>query len=173
VIRVDARAPVDKGRLVAQRRAPKVPAGDLLDPDPFDRVRGLGASLQWDSITNRSRWSRKCPRVPRQRSPSLGHVTDVPRVIPDSACSGAAVEPFRGPAFEPLISKGLGARVFWGGCRTPRGATFEPLISRRARGPFPSLRRILFEISPFPVPVAREREEKEKDTNLNNVVHLF
>jgi hypothetical protein len=36
---------------VAQRRAPKVPAGDLLDPGPFDRVRGLGASLRWDSIT--------------------------------------------------------------------------------------------------------------------------
>jgi hypothetical protein len=89
-------SPVDKGQLVAQRRAPKVPAGDLLDPDPFDRVRGLGASLRWDSITNRSRWSRKCPRVPRERSPILGQVTDVPRVIPDSACSGAAVEPFRG-----------------------------------------------------------------------------
>jgi hypothetical protein len=35
VIRVDARAPFVKGRLVAQRRAPKVPAGDLLDSDPF------------------------------------------------------------------------------------------------------------------------------------------
>jgi hypothetical protein len=32
----------------------------------------------------------------RERSPSLGHVTDVPRVIPRSACSEAAVEPFRG-----------------------------------------------------------------------------
>jgi hypothetical protein len=32
---------------VAQRRAPKVPAGDLPDPDPFDRVRGLDASLRW------------------------------------------------------------------------------------------------------------------------------
>jgi hypothetical protein len=63
--------------------------------------------------------------------------------------------------------------VLWGGCRTPEGATFEPLIGRRARGPLPSLRRILFEISPFPVPVAREREEKEKDMNLNNVAHLF
>jgi hypothetical protein len=41
--------------------------------------------------------------------------------------------------------------VLWGGCRTPQGATFKPLISRRARGQFPSLRRILFEISPFPV----------------------
>jgi hypothetical protein len=109
------------------------------------------------SLQNRSRWSRKCPRVHQERSPSLGHVTDVPRVIPDSTCSGAAVEPFRGPAFEPLISKGHGARVLWGGCRTPEGATFEPLISRRARGPFPSLGRILFGISPFPVPVARER----------------
>jgi hypothetical protein len=45
VIRVDAHAPFDKGRLVAQRRAPKVPAGDLPDPVPFDRVRGLDASL--------------------------------------------------------------------------------------------------------------------------------
>jgi hypothetical protein len=63
--------------------------------------------------------------------------------------------------------------VLWGGCRTPEGATFEPLISRRARGPFPSLRRILFGISPLPVPVAREREREEKDMNLNNVAHLF
>jgi hypothetical protein len=51
VVRVDARAPFDKGRLVAQRRAPKVPAGDLPDPDTFDRVRGLDASLRWDSVT--------------------------------------------------------------------------------------------------------------------------
>jgi hypothetical protein len=99
---VDARASFDKGRLVAQRRAPKVHAGDLPDPDPFDRVRGLDASLRWDSVINRSRWSRKCLRVPRERSPSLGHVTDVPRVIPDSACSGAAVEPFRGASLRTL-----------------------------------------------------------------------
>jgi hypothetical protein len=51
VIRVDARASFDKGQLVAQRRAPKVPVGDLPDPDPFDRVRGLDASLLWDSVT--------------------------------------------------------------------------------------------------------------------------
>jgi hypothetical protein len=65
--------------------------------------------------------------------------------------------------------------VLWGGCRTPKGATFEPLISRRAWGPFPSSRRILFALSPFPVPVEREREreEKEKDINLNKVAHLF
>jgi hypothetical protein len=49
--------------------------------------------------------------VPRERSPSLGHVSDVPRVIPRSACSEAAVEPFEGLAFEPLISSGRGARV--------------------------------------------------------------
>jgi hypothetical protein len=42
---VDARALFDKGWLVAQRRAPKVPAGDLPDPITFDRVRGLDASL--------------------------------------------------------------------------------------------------------------------------------
>jgi hypothetical protein len=122
VIRVDARAPFDKGRLVAQRHAPKVPAGDLPDPVPFDRVRGLDASPGGIPLQNCSCWSRKCPRVPREHSPSLGHVSDVPRVIPRSACSGAAVEPFEGPAFELLISSGRGARVLWGGCRTlPRG----------------------------------------------------
>jgi hypothetical protein len=62
-------------------------------------------------LQNRSCWSRKCPRVPQEHSPSVGHVSDVPRVIPRSACSGAAVEPFEGPAFEPLISSGHGARV--------------------------------------------------------------
>jgi hypothetical protein len=137
VIRVDARAPFVRGWLVAQRRAPKVPTGDSLDPDPFDRVRGLSASLRWDSITNCSRWSRKCPRVPRERSPSLGHITDVPRVIPHSACSRAAVE--------PLISNGCGARVLWGGCRTllrgqpsnPRSVMgSEPECSRAAVEPF-------------------------------------
>jgi hypothetical protein len=50
VIRVDAHAPFDKGWLVAQKRVPKVPAGDLPDPDPFDRVQGLDASLWWESI---------------------------------------------------------------------------------------------------------------------------
>jgi hypothetical protein len=81
---------------------------------------------------------------------------------------------FEGPTFEPLISKGLGARVLWGGCRTPEGASFEPLISKRSRGPFPSLRRILFRNIPFLDPYGkREREEKKKDMNLNNVAHLF
>jgi hypothetical protein len=62
-------------------------------------------------LQNRSCWSRKCPRVPRERSPSLSHVSDVPRVIPRFACSGAAIEPFEGLAFEPMISSGRGARV--------------------------------------------------------------
>jgi hypothetical protein len=48
---VDARAPFDKGCLVDQRRAPKVPAGDLPNPVPFDRVQGLDASLWWDFVT--------------------------------------------------------------------------------------------------------------------------
>jgi hypothetical protein len=104
-------------------------------------------------LQNRSCWSRKCPRVPQERSLSLGHVTDVPRVIPRSTCSEAAVEPFRGaslrtpdqlwarspsalgrlsnpfegPAFEPLISNELEARVLRGGCRTlPRGQPSNP-----------------------------------------------
>ena len=54
------------------------------------------------------------------------------------------------------------------------GPAFEHLISRRARGPLPLLRRIPFEISPFPVPVnKREKGEEEKDVNLNSVAHLF
>jgi hypothetical protein len=63
------------------------------------------------SLQNRSCWSRKCPRVHREHNLSLGHVSDVPRVIPRSACSEASVEPFGGPAYEPLISSGRGARV--------------------------------------------------------------
>jgi hypothetical protein len=63
VIRVDVRAPFVGGRLGAQRHAQKY-----------------------------LRWSRKCPRVPRERSPSLGYVSNVPLVIPRSA-SEATVNP--------------------------------------------------------------------------------
>jgi hypothetical protein len=42
------------------------------------------------------------------------------------------------------------------------GPAFEPLISRGARGPFPSWRRIPFGVSPFSVPVVRERKRKRK-----------
>jgi hypothetical protein len=166
VIRVDARTLFDKGRLVAQRRAPKVPAGDLLDPDPFNRVRGLGASLRWGSITNCSLWSQKCLRVPRERSLSLGHVMDVPGSSLTLHVLGKLSNPFEGPAFEPLISKGLGARVLWGGHRTPQGATFEPLISRRARGPFLLLRR-----APSKCPLSRSlrRERKREERKKGNI----
>ena len=53
------------------------------------------------------------------------------------------------------------------------GPAFEPLISRGARGPLPSRRRIPLGVSPFPVPVAREKEEEEKDMKSNDVAHLF
>jgi hypothetical protein len=51
-------------------------------------------------LQNRSRWSHKRPRVPRERIPSLGYVSNVPRVIPRSA-SEAAVEPFGGQPTNP------------------------------------------------------------------------
>ena len=51
--------------------------------------------------------------------------------------SEAAVEPFGGPAFEPLISK-------------------------EARSLVPSRGRIPFGVPPFPVPVARDREKRKK-----------
>jgi hypothetical protein len=61
-------------------------------------------------LQDRSRWSRKCPRVPRERSPSLGYVSNVPRVIPRSA-SEAAVEPFGGQPTNP--SSVVGAEPEW------------------------------------------------------------
>jgi hypothetical protein len=40
---------------------------------------------------------------------------------------GRLSNPSEGPAFEPLISNGRGARVLWGGCRTlPRGQPLNP-----------------------------------------------
>jgi hypothetical protein len=54
------------------------------------------------------------------------------------------------------------------------GPAFEPLISREARGLFPSRRRIPFGVFPFPGPCCkREKEEKEKDTKSNDVAYLF
>jgi hypothetical protein len=64
--------------------------------------------------------------------------------------------------------------VLWGGCWTPQGATFEPLISRRARGPVSFAEKDPFRNIPFPGPCGKiERGEMEKDMNLNNVAHLF
>jgi hypothetical protein len=94
VIRVDARAPFVRGRLEARRRTQKylrvicrtwsLSTGSEGSMPPSD-----GIPLQ-----DRSRWSQKCPRVPRERSPSLGYVSNVPRVIPRSV-SEAAVNPSR------------------------------------------------------------------------------
>jgi hypothetical protein len=54
------------------------------------------------------------------------------------------------------------------------GPAFEPLISREAWSLFPSRRRILFGVSPFPGPCCkRDKEEKEKDTKSNDVAYLF
>jgi hypothetical protein len=40
---------------------------------------------------------------------------------------GRLPNPSEGPAFEPLISNGRGARVLWSGCRTlPRGQPSNP-----------------------------------------------
>jgi hypothetical protein len=54
------------------------------------------------------------------------------------------------------------------------GPAFEPLISREARSLFPSRRRILFGVPPFPGPCCkREKEEKGKDTKSIVVAYLF
>jgi hypothetical protein len=78
-------------------------------------------------LQNCSCWSRKCPRVPQERSPSLGHVTDVPESSLALRALGRLSNPSKGPAFEPLISSGRGAQVLWGGCRTlTRGQPSNP-----------------------------------------------
>jgi hypothetical protein len=54
------------------------------------------------------------------------------------------------------------------------GPAFEPLISRRARGPASFVGKDPFQNIPFLGPcVKREREEIEKDMNLKIVAHLF
>jgi hypothetical protein len=92
VIRVDVRAPFVRGRLGAQRHAQKYLRVICRTRSPGDGVRGLDASSGGIPLQDRSRWSRKCPSVPRERSPSLGYVSNVPMVIPRSA-SEAAVNP--------------------------------------------------------------------------------
>jgi hypothetical protein len=78
-------------------------------------------------LQNRSCWSQKCPRVPRERSPSLGHVTDIPESSLTLRALGRLSNPSEGPAFEPLISRGRGAQVLWDSCRTlPRGQPSNP-----------------------------------------------
>jgi hypothetical protein len=54
------------------------------------------------------------------------------------------------------------------------GPAFEPLISKRARGPvsFAEKDPIRNILSPGPCS-KREKEEEEKDINLNGVAHLF
>ena len=51
VIRVDVRAPFVGGRLGAQRHAQKYLRVICRTRSPFDGVRGLDASLRWDSVT--------------------------------------------------------------------------------------------------------------------------
>jgi hypothetical protein len=94
VIRVDVRAPFVRGRLGAQRHAQKY-LRVICGPGPL-ATGSEGSMPPSDGIPlqDRSRWSRKCPRVPRERSPSLGYVSNVSMVIPRSA-SEAAVNPSR------------------------------------------------------------------------------
>jgi hypothetical protein len=89
VIRVDVRAPFARVRLEAQRHAQKYMrvicrTGPLSTGSEGSMPPSDGIPLQ-----DRSRWSRKCPRVPRERSPSLGYVSNVPMVIPRSVSQAA------------------------------------------------------------------------------------
>jgi hypothetical protein len=56
VIRVDARAPFVRGRLVARGALQKYLRVIRRTQSPFDGVRGLDASLWWDSVTKSFSW---------------------------------------------------------------------------------------------------------------------
>jgi hypothetical protein len=67
----------------------------------------------------------------------LGYLGSVARALvmyrtyPESSLTlralGRLSNPSEGPAYEPLISSGHGARAVWGGCRTlPRGQPSNP-----------------------------------------------
>ena len=94
VIRADVRAPFVRGRLGAHRRAQKYLRVICRTRSPGDGVRGSMPPSDGIPLQDRSRWSRKYPRVPREHSPSLGYVSNVPRVIPRSV-SEATVNPLR------------------------------------------------------------------------------
>jgi hypothetical protein len=80
---------------------------------------------------------------------SIARASAMYRTYPESSLTlcvlGRLSNPSEGPAFEPLISNGSGARVLWGRCRNPsEGPAFEPLISNglgvrflRQEGSFP------------------------------------
>jgi hypothetical protein len=87
----------------------------------------------------------------------------------------AAVEPFRGAGLRTSDQQWVWSpRALRRLLNPSEGSAFEPLISREARSLFPSRRRILFGVSPFPGPCCkREKEEKEKDTKSNDVAYLF
>jgi hypothetical protein len=69
--------------------------------------------------------------VPAGLGNVLGYLGSVARALvmyrtyPESL--GRLLNPSEGPAYEPLISSGHGARALWGGCRTlPRGQPSNP-----------------------------------------------
>jgi hypothetical protein len=62
---------------------------------------------------------------------SVARASAMYRTYPESSLTlralGRLSNPSEGPAFEPLISNGRGARALWGGCRTlPRGQPSNP-----------------------------------------------
>jgi hypothetical protein len=62
---------------------------------------------------------------------SIARASTMYRTYPESSLTlralGRLSNPSEGPAYEPLISNGQGARAFWGGCRTvPRGQPSNP-----------------------------------------------
>jgi hypothetical protein len=92
VIRTDVRAPFDRGRLEAHRRAQKYLRVICRTQSLSTGSEGSMPPSDGIPLQDRSRWSRKCPRVPRERSPGLGYVSNVPMVIPRSV-SEATVNP--------------------------------------------------------------------------------
>jgi hypothetical protein len=127
VIRVDARAPFVRGRLW--------PGGTL---QKYLRVirRTQTPSTGFEGSMPPS-GGIPLQIVPAGLGTVLGYLGSVARALvmyrtyPESSLTlhalGRLSNPSEGPAYEPLISSGHGARALWGGCRTlPRGQPSNP-----------------------------------------------
>jgi hypothetical protein len=89
VIRANVRPRFVRGRLEAQRRAQKYLRVICQTRSLSTESEGSTPLSDGIPLQDRSSWSRKCPRVPRERSPSLGYVSNVPMVIPRSVSEAA------------------------------------------------------------------------------------
>ena len=138
VVQVEARAPFDRGRLVVQRRAPKVPEG--FSSGSQGRSMGPDGSMPpYGGIPFGD--------LPASLKHDLGLYMDCPQSSLTLLVLGRLSKPLGGPTFEPLDRSGLGAQflclkgIGWGIFPPPIGSTivgapFEVIFSGMRNGAY-------------------------------------